>query len=347
MKGLKCSPALKTLRPFLDRKENEILDLTHRIKRLESESVKHDEIKRQMFFVRKQNDELRDELQLAQNELSQLKQKNERVVHNLEHLSEEVQPKKELTHDLKQLLNKQEFTDCVIACNNERYSAHKCILAIRSEVLRKMIENLAVQQQQIPPANTSRNNNFNQQQQIPLTLELHDINPDLMLFVLNFIYTADTENNITDQNVKEIMKIADKLELTDLRKACLAFMENRINKATVIPILIEAYELNHEKLKKKCMSYLQSERIDLVNSQQWIHFKNENPKLALSLYERYVKETTQAMNNNLAKSGFKNSINWNAHTHSHHKTGTVAHSGSRNTPQSNVKSKINVRNSFK
>jgi hypothetical protein len=63
---------------------------------------------------------------------------------------------------------------------------------------------------------------------------------------------------------------------------------------TVIPILIEAYELSNERLKNKCMKYIQDENIDLINSTQWNTFKVENPKQALALYERYVKENKTA-----------------------------------------------------
>jgi len=105
---------------------------------------------------------------------------------------------------------------------------------------------------------------------------------------MNYLYTGEAE--ITDRNVMNVMKCADKFDLPGLRAGCLLFMESRINRGTVIPILIEAYELNNERLKNKCMKYLQDENIDLMNSSQWNTFKVENPKLALTLYERYVKE---------------------------------------------------------
>ena len=109
-----------------------------------------------------------------------------------------------------------------------------------------------------------------------------------MPFLMNYLYTGEAE--ITDRNVMNVMKCADKFDLPGLRAGCLLFMEGRINRGTVIPILIEAYELNNERLKNKCMKYIQDENIDLMNSSQWNTFKVENPKLALTLYERYVRE---------------------------------------------------------
>ena len=105
---------------------------------------------------------------------------------------------------------------------------------------------------------------------------------------MNYLYTGEAE--ITDRNVQNVMKCADKFDLPGLRAGCLIFMEGRINRGTVIPILIEAYELSNERLKNKCMKYIQDENIDLMNSSQWNTFKVENPKLALTLYERYVEE---------------------------------------------------------
>jgi hypothetical protein len=146
-----------------------------------------------------------------------------------------------------------------------------------------------------------------------------------MPFILHYIYTAETDNKITDKNVKDVMKAADWLELHDLRKCCLAFMETRLNRHTVIPVLIEAYVLGNEKLKVKSMRYIQQENIDLVKSAQWNLFKEENPKLALELYERYIEETSGGhVNNNNTQSPGKlpPAVKLSAHSHAHAKLKT-------------------------
>lgn len=290
---MKCAPALKTVRNVLDKKDQEIYELQNRLKKYDSDLRSSEELKRQINFLKKQNEEYRDQLRSTKEELNMLKKNNDKVITNYESLSEEVKPKNELTRDLKSLLVTQDYSDCTINCNGQKYPTHKCILAIRSEPLRQLLKRAIPEPKPKAKgtgagtapttANNSTNNNSNAQ------IDLNDIDVDVMPFIVNYLYTGDTDN-INDKNVQGVMKAADRLDLNGLRGACLVFMENRINKLTCIPILIEAYELNHERLKNKCLKFIQSENIDLVSSPQWTNFKLENPKLALSLYERYVKE---------------------------------------------------------
>lgn len=283
---MRCSPALKTLRNVLEKKDLEIYELQNRLKKIETEIRSNEELKKQISFLKKQNDEYKTQLRSAREELSLMKKNSDKLSDTYDKLVEDVKPKNELTRDLKSLLATQDYSDCVINCSGEKYQAHKCILTIRSEYLAKALK--------APPPNAQVDPKTKPKTSIPSlpptpTVELVDIDPEVMPFIMNYLYTGETDN-ISDRNVQGVMKAADRLELNGLRGACLAFMENRINRFTCIPILIEAYELNHERLKNKCLKYMQSENIDLVNSPQWNNFKTENPKLALSLYERYVKE---------------------------------------------------------
>jgi hypothetical protein len=131
---------LKILRSYLEKKDNEITDLNQRLERRKSEMITFSEHSKQIGVLRKQNDEQREQLKAAESQVAYLKQLNEHVLTHHAQISEELKPKKELTLLLKGLLEKQEFTDCILVNNNQRYPAHKCILAVRSEALRRLLE---------------------------------------------------------------------------------------------------------------------------------------------------------------------------------------------------------------
>jgi hypothetical protein len=91
----------------------------------------------------------------------------------------------------------------------------------------------------------------------PIHIELNDVNSDIMPLIVRYLYTGEIDgSNITEQNVAHIMKAADKFQLIGLRALCLNYMEDRINTTTVVPILIEAFEQRHDKLKNRCIKFL-------------------------------------------------------------------------------------------
>lgn len=278
----------------MEKKDLEIYELQSRIKKLEQDLKQADEAKKQLSVLKKTHEECRHQIKSGREELNAIKKSNQKLLDHHDQMNEELKPKHELTRDLKSLLTTQDYHDCVLTSSNgQKYQAHKCILAVRSQTLRDLIHKQATQSPPIDPRNKSKSSsssNMNKQQVNELVnIELNDLDQEMMPFLLNYIYTANTDG-INDENVQDVMKLADKYELPTLRAACLLFMENRLNRSTVIPILIEAYELSNDRLKNKCMHYIQDENIDLLSSPQWNSFKNENPKLALSLYERYINE---------------------------------------------------------
>lgn len=156
-----------------------------------------------------------------------LRKQNDKLAVNLEKVNEDLKPKQELVRDLKSLLTTQDHSDCQLTIGGQKYFAHKCILSARSEVLRKLLA---------PQSNTNLSDPKNKQKPAPggltqnNTVEMNDIDPEIMSFLLNYLYTGETENGINDRNVPSVMKVADKFDLAGLRNACLGFMENRINR---------------------------------------------------------------------------------------------------------------------
>lgn len=314
---------------ILDKKDAEIFELHNKLTRIDSDIRTNEDLKKQIANLRRQNEELKTLNSNLKERNEYLYINNEKIQSKCDKMTDDFKTKYEFIRDMKNLLRNQNYSDCFLNVNEIKYPVHKCVISARSKVLRNLVDSVAVSPTPVPPPlppvqNKNDKNRFKKDKvnkteeflnpQVthnPKTLpensprsqviEIKEVDPNIMPFIINFIYSGETES-ISDRNVQSIMKAADILELNSLRTSCLVFMESQLNRITCIPILIEAFELNHERLKKKCLNFIQKENIDLTKSPQWTEFKNENPKLALNMYERYVKERSLLSANSKIKS---------------------------------------------
>ena len=300
---------MKTLRNILDKKDAEIIELQNKLKKLDTDVKTNEELKKQIHTLKRSNEELKTQIKALKDQVEHYKKTYEKIQSLNDKIIDDFKIKEEFIQDIKSLLKTQDYVDCYINVNDGRYPAHKCIISARSGVLKSLIEAAASPSSSVPMSQASpaplpppsqnkdprlKNNKkeprpqnsvesqsqFVQTPKTELrsfvnsnTLELKELDPMVMPFIFNYIYSGETEH-ITDRNVQSIMKAADMLELSGLRTSCLVFMEGKLSRLTCIPILIEAFELNHERLKKKCLQFIQDEKIDLTNSNQWVEFKN-------------------------------------------------------------------------
>ena len=215
---------------------------------------------------------------MYKDEYFQLKKINEDITKKYERIVSETKPKDKFIQDLKSLLTSQLYNDLTINVGNEVYSAHKCILASRSEKFKKLLEPV------IDPADKKH------QRKLEVNnLQFTDVSENVMPIFMNYLYTGSADRKITHDNVGEILKIAEKFELDELKELAMSYMENQIDRSTVIPILVQASHHGNEKLKNKCINFLISEAPDLIDSPQWKAVKRDNPGAALDVYEARMK----------------------------------------------------------
>jgi hypothetical protein len=79
-------------------------------------------------------------------------------------------------------------------------------------------------------------------------------------------------------------------QLNELKDIGFKFIEKRIDRNTVIFTLLQAVTYKNDKLKKKCIDFINKEGVDLLSSNEWNEFKHNNPEVALDLYEARLKE---------------------------------------------------------
>ncbi len=203
---------------------------------------------------------------MYKDEFFHLKKTHEELTKKYERQINETKPKDRFIEDMKKLMENQFFNDLTINVNNEIYSAHKCILAARSEKFKKLLEPV------IDPADKKHQRKLDVN-----NLQLTDVSENVMPIFMNYLYTGSLDKKISHANVSEIIKLADKFELEELKEISIGYMEQQIDRQTVIAILVQASHHDNERLKNKCIEYINREATDLIDSPQWDAVKRENP----------------------------------------------------------------------
>lgn len=173
--------------------------------------------------------------------------------------------------DIKIFLRDENFSDFTIKICDRTFKVHKFVLAARSSIFAEMIKN-----------NKEATN-----------LELLDIPVDIFNVILDFIYF----DKIPLENVdfKNIFIASGRLNLKVLKEFSGKKLLNLVNDENVLEILTIANKYHQEELKKKCFEKIQSMfpdhkiKPDLINDPEKMReFFNE--KRALSVMMEKFKE---------------------------------------------------------
>ncbi|CAF0868998.1 unnamed protein product [Brachionus calyciflorus] len=137
-----------------------------------------------------------------------------------------------LSRNLKTLVQNELFADVYFEVDGKLIPAHRNILVYRSEYFRAMLSQ-----------NGHFKENFSMQDPIKNPIYIKDIEFDIFLEVLNFLYSGhvNTVDNDTNRNLLiGIMRAADKMNLIELGKLCLYHLTEMIDEDNVIRIFVEA-----------------------------------------------------------------------------------------------------------
>ncbi|XP_043288340.1 TD and POZ domain-containing protein 3-like [Venturia canescens] len=150
---------------------------------------------------------------------------------------------------MKALFGDKKFCDVTLVFDNEEIPAHKSVLAAHSEVFQAMFSSRMTE---------------NEENRVTIV----DIDAKLFREFLNYLYTGQV-NNLKD-SVEEMIMVADKYQVTELKEMCANFMLKNLNTKNVVQYILIADKLCCNKLKKEALHLLQN---------------------SLSVYENVIKES--------------------------------------------------------
>ncbi|KAJ8675028.1 hypothetical protein QAD02_010814 [Eretmocerus hayati] len=160
--------------------------------------------------------------------------------------------------DLELIKNEAKFSDIELVAKTVKFPAHKIILASRSPVFTAMFEN-------------------DMQEKLSNTIDIPDIEPDVMIKLLSYIYT-DTVEDIED-SIEDLIAAAEKYELEGLKSMCSEVIVEKLDKENVIPSLILADRYRVDDLKKQSLNFIAEHMKSLQKLEGFDTFSSSYPSL--------------------------------------------------------------------
>lgn len=138
------------------------------------------------------------------------------------------------THNFKNLLGSEMFSDICFRLGNQKIHAHRVILSSRSKYFEALL-----------------GNSMKESQQKELTID-QDYNT--FWSILEYIYTGET--TINNENVIKLLKASDIYLLEDLNRICQSYISKRIHHFDISEILDISYLHNSYDLMTRICQFL-------------------------------------------------------------------------------------------
>ncbi|XP_068095624.1 BTB/POZ domain-containing protein 19 isoform X2 [Hyperolius riggenbachi] len=141
----------------------------------------------------------------------------------------------------------------VVGKERQMIHAHRCVLACRCKVFHSMFTH-QLQGVQSP-----------QELQIPFVLA--DMNPEVFLAVLEFIYTNSV--TLTNQIALEVLTSAVEYGLDNLRKLCVDYIGQSLTVEMACEALQAAVTYGQTDLRQRCLTFIERHTPEIVKTQSF------------------------------------------------------------------------------
>lgn len=187
-------------------------------------------------------------------------------------LKPSTRPEDQLSKGLQDLYRKGEFTDVVLHCAEQRFLAHRAVLASQSRVLK---EGLCAQPM---PASGMRHE-----------IRLEVANPEAVKIMLDFLYMLDEKewavfNPRTQAINHEVLQLAKQFELPGLTQQAVQWLSKDLTTGNVVERLSMCEEFNLSELSGKILEQLTMNKealAEVAHSQQIM----SHPKLMQAILQ--------------------------------------------------------------
>lgn len=163
----------------------------------------------------------------------------------------------ELVQDIEKIYFNKDHSDVIIECGEEKFECHKNILAARSPVFKAMFE-----------ANMKEANSG--------TVEIDDIEPNVLSEMLHFIYTGKSPN--LDKHAKELLVVADKYQLETLKGKCEVTLCSNLATGNCIEMIIFGDMYEASKLRTNALQFA-SRSVKKLKTSEWTKSLAAHPSL--------------------------------------------------------------------
>ena len=142
-----------------------------------------------------------------------------------------------LGDDMKKLLIDSDFSDVTFVVQGEEFSAHKNILATRSDYFRNMF--LA-----------------NMRESTDNRIPIQDISPGIFRKILEYLYTDTLAQDTSADDVMAVLVQSDKFQLIRLKACCEVMLLTNISVDNAVTVLTQSHAIHAEGLKKRALDVI-------------------------------------------------------------------------------------------
>ncbi|CAF0994194.1 unnamed protein product [Adineta steineri] len=172
-------------------------------------------------------------------------------------------PECRLSDDFLVLLDNPVYSDVTLVCGQKEFPVHKALLSARSRVFQAMFEHKMLENER------SR-------------VEIEDIDGDIMLEILRFIYTGKTHN--IDKLADALLPAADKYCLDRLKVQCEETLCTIIDKDNVADTLILADLHSAQQLRQQAIDFINTHPQDVLDTIGFKTMISTHPHLLADVY---------------------------------------------------------------
>ena len=170
--------------------------------------------------------------------------------------------RRRLVEDYSTLLEKETISDVHFIVQNLKIAAHKAVLAARSPVFAAMFQN------------EMQENSSNE-------VVVTDMEPDALKQMLQFIYTGRCQIGAWTE---DLFFAADKYDIKDLKEICEDELRMKLCVDNAIRFLILSDLHRATKLKKKSISVINQNAVEVMKKPAWKDLIKTHPDLIAELY---------------------------------------------------------------
>lgn len=179
----------------------------------------------------------------------------------------------ELKEHIAVLLEDEAANKVIISVDGEIFPVHKNMLCSQSPVFSAMFEHDTLENQQN-------------------CVRVSDIRKEVIGEMLKFIYTGCTSALTPVMNM-ELFIAADKYAISSLKVRCSKFLASSLNQDLVLDILILAHQHADDNLKNAAIQYLTEKSPNLLESEEFISFIENEPEIAQHIVLFLVKHSAK------------------------------------------------------
>ncbi|RCN44844.1 BTB/POZ domain protein [Ancylostoma caninum] len=165
---------------------------------------------------------------------------------------------------LPAMLASGRFSDFVVVVEGREFNLHRCVLAATSQYFSAMLKAQTLE------ASEGR-------------VELKDISADVFEIIVR--YTYDVKGPQTDEITMDLIKAVDMLMMDGLKAHCCNVLVRGLTVANFALRLQISDFLDDDRLYRRLVTFLASNRKDILTHPDWIELKNVHPKLTTRVLE--------------------------------------------------------------